>query len=73
MVKEVDRSAYVWGHVSVIIFHVILGVLLITSRYSDNIFRFKSKDVVFVIGILLVVISLLGLWPVLMDESIEIK
>ena len=73
-VKEIDKKTYVWAHVGVIIYHSLVGILLIMSRYSDMLLGFNSRDVVFVLGIILLVTALLSLWPILKDyDRIEIE
>lgn len=69
--KNIDKDAYVWGHVATIIFHVILGLVIITYALKLN----GSKElnhirlVLLIAGGLLVVVSLLGLWPILKDYN----
>ena len=73
-VKEVKKSTYVWAHVGVIIFHVLIGTLLVASRYSDNLLGVQSKNLVFALGLVLIVVSLLGLSPILKNhDKIEIE
>ena len=73
-VKEIEKKTYVWAHVGVIIYHSLVGILLIMSRYSDMLLGFNSRDVVFVLGIILLVTALLSLWPILKDyDRIEIE
>lgn len=73
-VKEIEKKTYVWAHVGVIIYHSLVGILLIMSRYSDILLGFNSRDVVFVLGIILLVTALLSLWPILKDyDRIEIE
>ena len=57
----------------VIIFHTILGILLILTYFYDSLGKLKSKVLVFAIGIILVLMSLGSLAPILMDnKKIEI-
>jgi len=73
-VKEIDKKTYVWSHVGVIIFHSIIAIILILSRYYEKLFNTNSRDVVLVIGFVLLIVSLLSLWPVLKDyDRIEIE
>lgn len=73
-IKEIEKKTYVWAHVGVIIYHSLVGILLIMSRYSDILLGFNSRDVVFVLGIILLVTALLSLWPILKDyDRIEIE
>ena len=73
-VKEIKKETYVWSHIGVITFHSLLAIILIMTRYYKNLFNVNSADLVMGIGILLLVVSLLGLWPILKNhEKIEIK
>ena len=67
--KNVDKDAYVWAHVGTIIFHVILGLIIVT--YALKLKGSKELNhirlVLLIVGGLLVVVSLLGLWPILKD------
>ena len=73
-VKEIDKKGYVWGHIGVIIFHSIIAIILIYSRYVKRLFTLPTKDVVFIIGLLLLITALLSLWPILKDyDRIEIE
>jgi hypothetical protein len=68
-VKEVKKSTYVWTHVGVIIFHVLIGALLVASRYSSHLLGLQSKNLVPVLGLILIVVSLLGLFPILKNHD----
>lgn len=71
--KTISRSTYVWSHIAVILFHTILGILLIITYFYDTIGKLNSKVLVFAIGIILVLMSLGSLAPILMDnKKIEI-
>ena len=65
--KELKKSTYVWSHIGVIIFHVIIGALLVATYYRNMIFGIKSNVLVLVLGILLLVMSLGSLVPILQD------
>lgn len=68
--KNIDKDAYVWGHVATIIFHVILGLVIITYALKINSAELKNIRLVLLIaGGLLVVVSLLGLVPILKDYN----
>ena len=71
--KKISRSSYVWSHVAVIIFHILLAILLILTYFYDKLGKVESKTVVFVIGIVLLLMSLGSFVPILMDnKKIEI-
>ena len=73
-VKQIKKETYVWSHVGVIVFHSLLAIILIMTRYYKNLFNINSGVLVMGIGILLLVVSLMGLWPILKNhEKIEIE
>ena len=65
--KEVSKSAYVWGHVGSIVFHVLIASLLIALYFRDHLGSASRKTMVLILGSLLLLMSLLALIPVLMD------
>ena len=71
--KRISRATYVWSHIAVILFHIILGSILIITYFYDSIGKLKSKVIVFTVGIVLVFMSFGSLVPILMDnKKIEI-
>jgi len=72
--KKISKSVYVWSHIAVIIFHTLLGILLILTYFYSKLGKVDSKVIVFVIGIVLLLMSLGSLVPILMDNKrIEIE
>ena len=67
--KKVSKESFVAGHVGVIAFHVIIGALLLYSQSTDTILGASSTTFVRILAIILIVISLLGLIPVLMKNT----
>ena len=67
MAKEISKDTYVWAHVGVIIFHVIIGALLITMYFKEKLVDVSRKTMVLILGSILIVVSLLGLIPILKD------
>lgn len=65
--KNLKKSTYVWSHIGVIIFHVIIGALLIATYYKNVVLGLRSNVLVLVLGILLVIMSLGSLVPILKD------
>jgi len=63
--KEVDKSAYIWSHVAVIIFHSLVGVLLISSYYNTTIKGIQTTKILLYVGWFLLILSLLSLVPIL--------
>ena len=67
-VKKLSKSGYVWSHIAVILIHVILASLLISTYFYKKIIL-DSKTLVLVIGILLLLMSLGSLAPILMTNN----
>ena len=65
--KEVDKSAYIWSHVAVIIFHSLVGLLLISSYYNTTIKGIQTTKILLYVGWFLLILSLLSLVPILKD------
>ena len=72
MSKDVSSSTFVWAHVAVIIFHVLVAVLLIISQRRAKVGGYASKSVVVFLGYLLLAVSLLGLVPILQEKDYTI-
>lgn len=65
--KKVSKDSYVWGHVGVIIYHSLTAIILIMTQYMKKTLGFNSRNVVIVVSIILLVVTLLSLWPILKD------
>ena len=65
--KKISKKTYVWAHVATIMFHVLVGALLITLYFKDSLGSVSRKTMVLILGSVLVVLSLMGLIPVLRD------
>jgi len=76
MVKEISKKSYVWGHVGVIIYHVITGGSIIFLTYYKKL-KLNERSRKFYIALiagLLILLALLSLIPVLKDyDKIEIE
>ena len=68
-VKNLSKSTYIWSHIAVIIFHTLLGALLISTFYYNKLGNIDSKIIVLIIGIILVLMSLGSLAPILMNYN----
>ena len=74
--KALSRKTFLWSHVGAITFHALLAALvlwvgIVTLRSSGA--SPKSHSVILVVvGALLLVVSLLSLWPVLMRRQYTI-
>ena len=64
-VQEVEHKTYVWAHVGVIIYHTLVGILLVVARFRNNIFGVNRLTLVLALGIILIITSLLALKPIL--------
>ena len=67
MAKEISKDMYVWAHVGTIMFHVLIGALLIAMYFKETLGAVSRKTMVLILGSILVVVSLLGLIPILTD------
>ena len=74
--KNVSRDGYAWGHFGVILFHTIIATFLIfnDNRAFKNFFKFLNNEkslrrTFFWIGIILLIFSLLSLWPIFMHYN----
>ena len=65
--KKVSKDSYVWGHVGVIIYHSLTAIVLIMTQYMKKTFGFTSRNVVIVVSLVLLIVTLLSLWPILKD------
>ena len=66
-VKNISKESYVWGHVGVIIYHALTAITLIISQYVKNILGFSSRSVVIFLAVLLLIVTLLSIWPISKD------
>ena len=67
--KEITKRTYVWAHVGTIMFHVLIGALLIALYFKDSLGAASRKTMVLILGVILVVISLLALIPILQNYN----
>lgn len=71
--KQVSRSAFVGSHVGVIVFHVLLGLIVLFACSKEKLFGFSSNNVIKTSAYLLIIVSLLGLVPVVMNYNYNIN
>lgn len=73
MTKTVSRSAYVWGHIVVILFHIAVSCVLISFYFRDR-WNLRTLEITSVtLGSIMLVVSLLSFVPILnIKEKIEI-
>ena len=45
--KTISRSTYVWSHIAVILFHTILGILLIRKNFKESFYLYLIAVVAF--------------------------
>lgn len=67
--STVSRGAFVGGHVGVIVFHFLIALLLFWSQQRSRFGRLTSKQVVYILASLLLVISILAIIPIAMQKS----
>jgi len=63
-IKNVSKNSYVWGHVGVIIYHALTAIGLILSQYVKKILGFSSRNVVITLSVILLIVTLLSIWPI---------
>ena len=63
-IKNVSKNTYVWGHVGVIIYHALTAIVLILSQYVKKILGFSSRNVVITLSVILLIVTLLSIWPI---------
>ena len=65
--KKVSKDSYVWGHVGVIIYHSLTAIVLLMTQYMKTTFGFKSRNVVIIVALVLLIVTLLSIWPISKD------
>ena len=74
MKKDVSKATFVWSHVAVILFHVLLGILILYSMNAKKkVLGFKPDVMIRMVAWLLIVVSLLGLVPILVNTEYTIE
>ena len=67
--KEVDKSTYIWSHIAVIVFHSLIGIILISSYYNTTIKGIQTTKILLYVGWFLLILSLLSLVPILKNHD----
>lgn len=62
--KEVSRTTFVGAHVGVIGFHVLIGVLVLWALSRKQVGNMDSLQLIRILMYALIIVSLLGLWPI---------
>ena len=62
--KDISKKSYVWGHMGVIIYHVLTALLIILSQFRKKILNISSRNIVLILAGLLLIVSLLSIWPI---------
>ena len=74
--KNVSRKSFVWGHVGAILFHTLIAILIlyvgIESLKTGNVTQ-SMKLLLVVSGSILLLFSLMSLWPILMKRQYNIS
>jgi hypothetical protein len=73
MEKETSKLSFVAAHVGIIVFHILLGLLFYYSQTQPNIWGYDSRKVVKTAAVVLIIVSLMGLIPVLNGKDYTIK
>lgn len=77
MVQVMERSTYVWSHLAIITFHVLIALILfyLNSSYSKSVLKNAQRTkYINVTAAILLIVSLLGLIPIVRKtESIHIN
>lgn len=63
-IKNVSKNTYVWGHVGVIIYHALTAITILASQYVKKILGFSSRNVVITLSVILLIVTLLSIWPI---------
>lgn len=67
--KDISKKSYVWAHAGVIIYHVLTALLLILSQFRKKILNISSRTIVLILAGLLLIVSLLSIWPIAMNYN----
>lgn len=74
MKKDVSKTTFVWSHVGVILFHVLLGILILYSmKAKKKVLGLKPDTMIRTTAWLLIIVSLLGLIPILANTEYTIE
>ena len=72
--KKIAKKTYVWAHIGTILFHTLIGILLVVLYYKDHLGKVTRQTMVLILGVILITVSLMGLVPILKDyNKIEIS
>lgn len=72
--KKISKKTYVWAHIGTILFHTLIGILLVVLYYKDHLGKVTRQTMVLILGVILIIVSLMGLVPILKDyNKIEIS
>lgn len=73
MTSTVTRAEFVGGHVGVIVFHILLGLVVWLAATRPRVMGWNSTGVLKGCAVLLVLVSILGLVPIVMDKDYIIQ
>jgi hypothetical protein len=63
-----SKASYVYSHIAVIIAHIFMGLLILYALQRRKVWKFKAKNVIRGVAWLLVIVSALGLIPILLTD-----
>jgi hypothetical protein len=72
-VKELSSTWFIVAHVAVIVFHIVLGAIVLAALGQKTLFHANSTTVIRVCMMLLILMSTLGLVPILMNREYLIR
>ena len=63
-VKEISKKTYYWAHVGTILFHALIGVLLIVLYFREKLGSADRKTMVLILGSILLIVSCFSFMPI---------
>jgi hypothetical protein len=71
--KSVSRSAFVGGHVAVIVFHLLLAMILVMTQRRSNWWGAKSSHIVYGVAAVLFLVSVLSIIPIAQSTAWDVE
>lgn len=71
--KQVSKSNFVLGHVLTIVFHALIALAVLYTQYKEKAFWMDNRKVIIGLMVILLLVSLLGLIPVLQSQEYVIS
>lgn len=67
--KTISKNAYVWGHVAVIVYHILTAIILILTEYVSTLKK-HQKTIVVTLASILLIVSVLSIWPIAKNYNV---